>query len=134
VDKREVLFAGEEAVPALVEKLMAETPPSFGPMAVIASGVEPFARKLFEGRLKELRMRRAIIHADAGLRERELQKRATLSEVIRQGFIRRSTDELTATLTAEIAVMVFSISVTRWLSQDNKRELSEIIAETFSAL
>jgi AcrR family transcriptional regulator len=132
-DKREVLFAGEEAVPAFVEKLMAEAPASFSPMAVIASGLKPFATMLFEGRLKELRMRRAIIHADAGLRERELQKLAMLSETIRQGFLRRGTDELTSMLAAEIAVTVFSVSVTRWLEQDNKRGLSEILAETFSA-
>jgi len=33
VDKREVLFAGEEEMPALVERLMAEAPATLGPMA-----------------------------------------------------------------------------------------------------
>jgi AcrR family transcriptional regulator len=133
-DKREVLFAGEEAVPAFVEKLMTEAPASFGPMAVIAAGLKPFATTLFEGRVEELRMRRAIIHTDAGLRERELRKLDTLSKAIRQGFIRRGTDELTSTLAAEIAVTVFRVAMTRWLDQEGEGGLSEIIAETLSTL
>lgn len=133
-DKREVLFTGEEELPALVERLMAEAPASLGPMAVIASGLKPLAATVFEGRLEYLRTRRAVINADEGLRERELRKLDTLSEAISQGFRGRGADELTSTLAAELAVTVFSVAITRWLDQDGGRGLSEIIAETLSAL
>ena len=133
-DKREVLFAYEEHLPALVEKLMAEAPASFDPMAVIAYGLEAVAAMVFEGHVEELRMRRTVIQVDAGLRERELQKWALLSGATRQGFIRRGTDELTSTLAAEIAVTVFSVAVTRWLDQNGERRLSEIFAETLGVL
>ncbi len=132
-DKREVLFAGEEAVPALVEKLMAEAPAALGPVAVIAFGLGPFAEAAFEGRLEELRMRHQVIQTDAGLRERELRKRAALSGAIRQGFLNRGTDELTSVLAAEIGVTVFSVSMARWLDQDGDRDLSGIVAETLTA-
>lgn len=133
-DKREVLFAGEEAFPALVERLMAEAPADWGPMTVIASGLEPFAGAVFEGRLDELRLRRMVIQADEGLRERELRKRSALSEAIRRGFIRRGTDELTATLAAELAVLVFSVGLARWLDQGGRPGLGEVVTETFHAL
>ncbi len=133
-DKREVLFAGEDDLPALAEKLMAEAPASFGPVAVIAHGLQPFAEAMFEGRREYLQIRHTIVQTDAGLRERELQKLATLSEAIRQGFIRRGADELTSTLAAEIAMTVVRVAITRWLGQDDERGLSEIIAETLGAL
>ncbi|WP_425146971.1 TetR/AcrR family transcriptional regulator [Deinococcus sp.] len=133
-DKREVLFAGEEDVPALVTRLLAEAPATLSPLAVIDWGFQPFAAATFEGRFEELRMRRRIIQADAGLRERELQKRATLAEAVRQGFLLRGTDELTALLAAEIAVTVFSVSLTRWLDQDAGDKLAGIIVHTLQVL
>nr|MBF6594221.1 TetR family transcriptional regulator [Thermaceae bacterium] len=133
-DKREVLFAYEEDLPALVEKLMADIPATRSPMAVVASGLSTLAMTVFEGQIGYLRTRRAVINADEGLRERELRKQATLSEAIRQGFIRRGSDELTSTLAAHIAVTVFSVSITRWLDQDSEGGLSEIIAETLRGL
>ena len=133
-DKREVLFAREEGVPALIEKIMAEAPAAFGPMAVVAYGLEAFATTVFEGRAEYLLRRHTVIDTDAGLRERRLQKLATMSEAIRQGFQQRGTDALTAALAAELAMTVFRVAITRWLAQDGERRLAEIIAETLSAL
>ena len=133
-DKREVLFGGEEVMPALVARLMTEAPVTLSPLMVIAWGFEQLADNVFEGRREELRLRRRVIQADAGLRERELQKRATLSEVISQGFSRRGSDRLTATLSAEIAVTVFSVSLARWLDQEAGGQLSGVMTQTLQAL
>lgn len=133
-DKREVLFAGEAELPALVERLMAEAPAALGPMAVIAHGLRPFAETVFEGRREFLRTHHAIISSDEGLRERNLRKLDTLSQAISQGFRRRGADELTATLAAKLAMTVFSVAITRWLEGDSEQGLAEIVAEVFSAL
>lgn len=135
-DKREVLFAHEQDLPTLVERLMAEAPEPLGPVAVIAYGLEQLAATVFADTAvrSALRARRAIIEADQGLRERELQKRARLSEAGRQGFLRRGADGLTATLAAELAVTVFSVALARWLDGEDERELSELFAETLRAL
>lgn len=45
-DKREVLFAGEELVPERVARLMAEAPPSLGPMELITEGLAPTAAEI----------------------------------------------------------------------------------------
>lgn len=133
-DKREVLFAGDEEIPALVARLVAEAPISFGPMQVIAHGLEVVAATRFEGRLAYLRTRRAVIQADEGLRERELRKLAALGEAISQGFRERGIDELTALLAAQLAVSVFSITISRWLDQDGEQPLSPLVHDTLRAL
>jgi len=133
-DKREVLFAGDEELPALVARLVADAPAALGPMLVIAHGLETIAATTFEGRLEYLRLRRAVIQADDGLRERELRKLAVLSEAISRGFRERGVDELTATLAARLAVTVFSVTIARWLDQNGEQPLSELVRDTLRAL
>jgi len=133
-DKREVLFAVEEELPALVARLAADAPASLGPMMVIAYGLETVAATRFEGQIEYLRTRRAVIQSDEGLRERELRKLATLSEAISQGFRNRGVDELTSTLAAQIAVTAFSVAIGRWLDQDGEQPLSELVHDTLHAL
>ncbi len=133
-DKREVLFAGEEELPALVARLMADAPASLGPMMVIFQGLETFAATRFEGRREYLRTRRAVVQADEGLRERELRKFSVLSEAISRGFRDRGVDELTSILAAQIAVTVFSVGVGRWLDQDGEQPLFELVHDTLGAL
>ncbi len=133
-DKREVLFAGEEELPELVARLMADAPASLGPMGVIVHGLETVAATRFEGRRDYLRTRRTIVQADEGLRERELRKLSVLSEAIGRGFLDRGVDELTATLAAQVAVTVFSVAIKRWLDQDAEQTLSELVLDTLGAL
>lgn len=134
-DKREVLFAGEEQVPEQVARLLAEAPPSLGPMELIIEGLAPTATELFEGRgLDYLLRRRAAIDAEPALRERELRKFSLMSEALEQGFRDRGVDDLTARLAAEIAVTTFRIAVTRWLDQHGDPELPVVVNETLSAM
>ena len=132
-DKREVLFAGEDVVPALVAELIAHAPASMGPMEVIRWGFQTIATTLFQDRIDFLRKRRAVIDSNEGLRERELGKLANLSDSIASGFLARGVDDLHATLAAETAVTVFKVAVRRWIDQTDS-DLLAIIAETIDAL
>lgn len=114
--------------------LMADAPASLGPMMLIEQGLEAVAATRFEGRLDYLRARRGVVQTDEGLRERELRKLSVLSEAISRGFVNRGLDELTATVTAQIAVTVFSVSVRRWLDHDAEQPLTEVLHETLGAL
>jgi AcrR family transcriptional regulator len=134
-DKREVLFAGEELMPEWVARLMAEAPPSLGPMELIAQGLAPTAAEIFAGRsLDYLLRRRAVIDAEPALYERELRKFALLSEALEQGFRDRGVDDLTARLAAEIAVTTFRIAVTRWLNQGGDPGLPATVEQTLAAV
>lgn len=134
-DKREVLFAGEELVPERVARLMAEAPPSLGPMELITEGLAPTAAEIFEGRgLDYLLRRRAAIDAEPALHERQLRKFSLMSEALEQGFRDRGVDDLTAQLAAEIAVTTFRIAVTRWLNQHGDPDLPATINQTLAAM
>lgn len=134
-DKREVLFAGEESVPALVAAFMAEAPPSLGPMELITEGLAPAAVQIFKGRsLDYLLRRRAAIDAEPALRERELRKSSLLSEALEQGFRDRGVDDLTARLAAELAVTALRIAVTRWLDQRGDPDLPATVNQTLAAM
>ncbi len=134
-DKREVLFAGEESVPEQVARLMAEVPPSLGPMELINEGLAPTAAEIVEGRsLDYLLRRRAAIDAEPALHERELRKFALMSKALEQGFRDRGVDDLTAQLVAEIAVTAFRVAVTRWLNQHGDPDLPTTIDQTLAAM
>ena len=132
-DKREVLFAYQAELPTVVARVLADTPPSLGPMDAIMQGLQTVAAEI-ESQRTYLRTRHGIVETDDGLRERELRKQSVLSDAIRRELLKRGVDELTATLAAEIAVSVFGVAVTRWLDHDEQRPLSQVVNETFAAL
>lgn len=132
-DKREVLFVGEDELPALVADLMAQAPASMGPMEVIVWGFQTIASTIFQHRIDYLRERRIVIDSNEGLRERELRKLANLADAIASGFQARGIDDLSAILAAETAVTVFKVALRRWLDQADG-DLFAIIAQTLDAL
>ncbi|WP_407572528.1 TetR/AcrR family transcriptional regulator [Deinococcus altitudinis] len=132
-DKREVLFAGDEAVPALVQSLIAQAPPDTRPVPLILSHLGPFAETVFGHRRDVLLLRSRIISLDQGLEERKLQKMAMLRAAIVDGFLHRQVDELTATLAADLAMMVLGTALTRWLTAGESRPLSSVLAEVLIA-
>src|SRR3954466_2970885 len=75
-EKREVLFADDGAVAAFAAQLMADAPAEPDLMALVLAGLRTVAETRFEGRRAALRELRAIVDSDAGLRERDLHKRA----------------------------------------------------------
>ena len=117
------LQAGKGGI-SRVARLMAQAPPSLGPMELITEGLAPTAAEIFEGRsLDYLLRRRAAIDAEPALHERELRKFSLMSEALEQGFRDRGVDDLTAQLAAEIAVTTFQIAVTRCHNQHGDPDL-----------
>jgi AcrR family transcriptional regulator len=133
-DKREVLFADDAEVPALAAKMLAEAPPSTEPLALIIEGLRMVAETRFEPRKAALRERRELVRTDAGLQERELRKRATMSEAMQQGFRSRGVGTARAALLAETCVTLIGVSLTEWLDHDDDRPLADIILETLATL
>ena len=134
VDKREVLFAHEADFPALVAALMAQAPPSLSPMQLISHGLRAVAALRFDGHRDTLQTRHHVIATDTGLLERELRKYAALAAAITDELRRRGTGELEATLTADIAVTVLRVAVTRWLRPAEDRPLATLLDQTLNAV
>lgn len=133
VDKREVLFTEDDSVPTLVRYLMAQAPSEVRPVPLIFSQLGPFAETVFGHRRDVLRLRHQIISTDQGLRERELQKMATLKAAIVDGFVRRGTDRLTASLVADLAMMVLGTALAQWLNAEESTSLSTVVAKVLAA-
>ena len=132
-DKREGLFGGDE-IPTLAERLMADAPPSLDPVTLIVEGLQNVADARFEPQREEIRAQQAIIRSDEGLRERDLHKRAAISDAVRTGFVRRGLPRAQAALLAELSLALLYVSMDEWLDQDGDRPLSEIIPETLATL
>jgi AcrR family transcriptional regulator len=132
-DKREVLFADEAEIPAFAANLFAEAPAA-DPLTLLLEGLRIMAETRFEGRKQAIRQRRAIVQSDAGLRERDLHKRAALAEVARDGFRARGLDPTRAALLAETAVTLMYVSVAEWLDRDDDRRLYDIIEAALATL
>jgi AcrR family transcriptional regulator len=133
-DKREVLFADEAELPAYAERLVAGAPAGASPLAIVLQGLRAVAEARFEGRKDTIRQWRAIVATDAGLQERELQKRAALTAAMRAGFHARGLDPTRAALLAETSATLMYVSVTAWLESDDDRKLHDIIETSLVTL
>ena len=133
-DKREVLFADSEEMPALAARLVLDAPPDLGPVEVMAHGLPTLAASAFDGRLELLTLRRKIIDAHAGLRERELQKMEQLVEAIADAFRRRGVDDHTAAVVAETAIGVVKVSLRLWVASPHPEPLGMIMRESLTRL
>jgi AcrR family transcriptional regulator len=132
-DKREVLFGGAE-VPAFVTRLIADAPASLDLVTLVCGGLRTVAETRFEGRREQLRETRAIIRSDDGLRERDLRKRADLSEAIRAGFATRGVPATTAALLGQVTVTLLYVALDEWLDTDDDRSLFSVISGTLGSL
>lgn len=132
-DKREVLFADADQMPALAARLVLDAPPELGPIDVVAHGL-PTLASAFEGRLHQLRQRKAVIDDHDGLRERELHKMERLVDAIADAFRRRGVDDLTAAVVAETAVGVVKVALHRWITSDGREPLRRVMADSLTRI
>jgi AcrR family transcriptional regulator len=133
-DKREVLYADDAEIPAVVARMMADAPPAAEPLDLIVEGLRTVAETRFEPRTAALRARRELVRSDAGLQERDLRKRAVMSEAIQAGFRSRGVEPARAALLAETCVTLINVSLTEWLDRDDDRPLHDIVLDTLATL
>jgi AcrR family transcriptional regulator len=132
-DKREVLFAGADAMRELLVTTVAKAPASLAPIDAAATGLEAIGAFLQEGR-ELAQQRQAIIAASAELQERELIKLASLATALTEALRQRDIGDPAAGLTAEAAIAVFKVSFERWVEEANQRDLPRLIRESLDEL
>jgi AcrR family transcriptional regulator len=132
-DKREVLFAGADALRELLVDTVADAPASTTPIDAAAAGLQAAGAFIQEG--GELaRQRQAIIAASEELRERELIKLASLACALAQALRRRGVKDPAASLAAEAGIAIFRIAFERWIDEGGRRDLPQIIRESLEQL
>jgi AcrR family transcriptional regulator len=132
-DKREVLFAGGNALQEVMVSAVKAEPESCAPLDAVAAGLDAGAAVLQEGG-DFPRKRQAIIVANPELQERELIKLAGYAVAIAQALRERGVGEPAASLTAEAGIAVFRVAFERWTSAGEQRELAELLHESLAAL
>jgi AcrR family transcriptional regulator len=132
-DKREVLFAGADALRELLVSTVAKAPQILMPIDAAATGLEAAGAFIQEG--GELaQQRQAIIAASAELQERELIKLASLASALAEALRQRGVNDPAASLTAEAGIAVFKVAFERWILETAQQDLPQLIRESLDEL
>ncbi|MDA0182359.1 TetR family transcriptional regulator [Solirubrobacter phytolaccae] len=132
-DKREVLFAGSEALEGALRSAVDEAPEDASPMQVVAAVLDGIAALI--GRDRDYsRQRQVVIDATPELQERELIKLARLALVLRDALRARGVSDPEAGLAAETALAIVRVGFDRWINTDDERELADVLRESLARL
>jgi hypothetical protein len=104
------------------------------PLDAVVCGLQTAADTVFEGRRDAVARRREIIDANPELHERELSKRASLTDTIAAALHARGLDSDTALLTARAGVLVHQTAMQRWTQSADDRSLRELLSEALRSL
>jgi len=132
-DKREVLFYGMERLRDLLVRAVADAPDSATAMDAVSAAFQA-AAVIFQENPERVRLRDAIVSANAELRERELIKLAGFASAIAGALRDRGVAEPAASLAAEAGVAVFKVAFARWISDPGQPDLPGIIRESMAEL
>ena len=127
-DKREVLFYGMEMMRDLLVRAVAAAPAAATAMDAVGAAFEA-AGSMLQENPERVRLRDAIVSANAELRERELTKLAAFAAAIAGALRDRGIPEPTASLAAETGVAVFKVAFARWVSGLGQPDLPGIIRD-----
>ena len=133
-DKREVLFGlGSEFQQEVVREIAAcaDTLP---PLDAVVRALQAASDTMFEGRRATVARRQEIIDANPELQERELSKRAALTDAIAAALHTRGLDPETALLTASAGMLVQQTAMRRWTQPAESRPLRELLSDALRSL
>jgi AcrR family transcriptional regulator len=132
-DKREVLFYGTEMLRDLLTGAVTDSPSSATALDMVGVAFEAACAMLQENP-ERVRVRDAIVSANADLRERELIKLAALAAAVAGALRDRGIPDPAASLAAETGVAVFKIAFARWVSESAQSDLPGIFRDSMAAL
>ena len=134
-DKREVLFAGQEAFESAFVDAIDAAPPGAALVDLVAAAAAGGGDALQQARGREFaRARHAVIAANEQLHERELLKLAKLAGAVAAKLKERGVPAVSAQLGGDLAVSVFSDAFGRWIAPGETRDLVELQRESLTAL
>lgn len=117
-DKREVLFGGEDVLAGLfADGIRAAAADATLAQCLRAAFAATDPVMTPQRRAKAVQRRR-VVAANSDLQERGLLKHARIAASISTALRERGTDELTARLGAEVAMLAFAIAAERWMKAD----------------
>ena len=131
--KREVLFSGGAVLEEHLVRAVDEAPKSLAAIDVVRRAVMSIGSDL-EERRNFARQRQRVIDATPELQERERIKLASLASALTRALRDRGVPEQAATLAAEMGIAVFRIAFGKWIEAPNRRQLADIIGDSFDEM
>jgi AcrR family transcriptional regulator len=132
-DKREVLFAGSEALQVKFVEAIAGAPADATPLDAIARGLDAMA-DLFEEIGEAPRRRQAIIAANPDLQERELIKMIGFAAAGAAALRGRGVAEPAASLAAEAGIAVLRIAFEQWVAGPKGQDIHKLLRNSLAEL
>ena len=134
VDKREVMFGGQEALTGLFADAI-KAAPGEATLAEFLQSALAAAEVAMTPQLRAAAVRRRLVlAANSELQERGLLKLARISASVAEALRERGTDELTARLGAEMVMLAFSVAFERWMKADEDEPFAPFAEAALSDL
>jgi AcrR family transcriptional regulator len=132
-DKRDVLFAGSEQLPAAMSDAVHRADIALPPFqALLAALVDIGA--LFADLVPHAALRRAVIASSPELQERERTKLAAVTEALTEALRERGAPASGAKLLAQVGVAVFQTAFERWTDQPDHADFAARVREAAAEL
>lgn len=132
-DKRDVLFAGSERLPAVLARAIRHADSTLSPFEALLTALVDVAGMLADqGPIAA--QRRAIVQASPELEERGRTKFAAVTDAMADALRDRGTAESEATLLAQVGVAIFRTAFERWTDQPDDVALPARIREAAAEL
>lgn len=132
-DKREVMFAGSERLPAAVTEAVLAAAETESPLATVLDALSDVGTRLVQ-HVDHAAERRDVIDTSAELQERERTKLAAVTTAIREALTRRDVDPGEAKLVAQVATLVFDDAFGRWADAHGQRDFAACLLASAAAL
>ncbi|MEW1780034.1 TetR family transcriptional regulator [Streptomyces sp. NPDC086777] len=133
-DKREVLFGGEDVLAGLFADGVRAAAADATLAQCLWAAFAATGPVMTPQRRAKAVQRRRVVAANSDLQERGLLKHARIAASIGAALRERGTDELTARLGAEVAMLAFAVAVERWMKADGDEPFPPLAQAALSDL
>jgi AcrR family transcriptional regulator len=132
-DKRDVLFAGSEQLPAALAGAVRNADDAFSPFEALLTALAEIG-ELLADRVPHAAQRRAVIETSPELQERERTKFAAVAGALADALQQRGAAESTASLLAHVGVAIFQTAFERWTDQPERAGFPACVGEAAAEL
>ena len=133
-DKRDVLFAGAEQLPALMAEALRRADLDLTPFDALMAAFADVGAVLGTRVAPHAAHRRQIVARSPELQERGRTKFAEVAEALTAVLRARGSDPASAALLAQVGVAIFQSGFNRWVDDPARQELAASLMETGAEL
>ncbi|MGH3097061.1 MAG: TetR/AcrR family transcriptional regulator [Streptosporangiales bacterium] len=132
-DKREVLFAGSQRLPAAIGEAVLAARETTSPLSAALDALAQVGTLLVE-HIDHTAERRTVIESSPELQERERTKLAAITSAIQDALQQRNVERSSASLAAQIATVAFQNAFDRWVDAYGQKDFAACLHAVATSL